>query len=187
MSEKTKKRNTKKIIIISLITVVSLILGYCIMWTCLYHFQFKKHISSALTKDEDDETKYTAYYINDGFDRYTLFIPEFPELNMYYIMGSGLEMTDEGQRNPMGVDVDFSMMCHRHYLTYSFEECLFNIMPYVDMGNCIAGESYRIKVDENGELDESDKKLTDEGRYLYDKYQDEIKNILNKANDYFNF
>ena len=187
MSEKTKKRNTKKIIIISLITVVSLILGYCIMWTCLYHFQFKKHISSALTKDEDDETKYTAYSINDGFDCYTLFIPEFPNLHMYYIMGSGLKMTDEGQMNPNGLDVDFNMICHRHRLTNSFKKCLFNIMPYVDMGNCIAGESYRIKVDENGDLDESDKDLTDEGRYLYDKYEDEIKNIFNKANDYFNF
>ena len=183
----SKKRNTKKIIIISLITVVSLILGYCIMWTCLYHFQFKKHISSALTKDEDDETSYTAYSINDDFDCYTLFIPEFPELNMYYIMGSALQITDEGQKNPKGFDVDFSMVCHRHCLTYSFKECLFDIMPYVDMGNCKAWESYTIKVDENGNLDESDKELTDEGRYLYDKYQDEIKKILNKANDYFNF
>ena len=187
MSEKTKKRNTKKIIIITLITVVSLILGYCIMWTCLYHFQFKKHISSALTKDEDDETKYTAYSINDGFDCYTLFIPEFPNLHMYYIMGSGLDMSDGAQMNPNGLDVDFNMICHRHRLTNSFKKCLFNIMPYVDMGNCIAGESYRIKVDENGDLDESDKDLTDEGRYLYDKYEDEIKNIFNKANDYFNF
>ena len=102
-------------------------------------------------------------------------------------MGSGLDMTDEGQKNPKGFDVDFSMVCHRHCLTYSFKECLFDIMPYVDMGNCKAWESYTIKVDENGNLDESDKELTDEGRYLYDKYQDEIKKILNKANDYFNF
>lgn len=189
---KKKKVSFKKVLLISAITLVSLFIAYCILWVCLYNFSWKKHIGNAVPEtDESDDLGFHGYCIDDGDDSYEFFIPKFPEIRLYYIMGSATEIVDINDpysgANPKGFDVQFGMICYRNIITNTFDECFFTIVPYKNMGNCKKDETYEFKTKENGELDENDEYLTDEGRYLYEKYKDEVKNIMKKSEEFFNF
>lgn len=183
MADKIKK---KKVVLIVFLIIFTLFIAYVILWNCLYHFRWKKHITESLSLNSTYENEYCdTYEAFDGFDNYNLQVPKFPYLTLYGGMASGQSYDDNGiWSNPSGLNIDIVNIFYFDILSGKVSEYLFTVSSFIETERYPANQSYSLNLDANGKL-LNENELEDEAVALYHEYADELYEIIVNEKQYF--